>query len=195
MKRVALLTVLSLALASSAMAQGLSTSPASLSVNFAPKAAQNDPARRGFTALANIGFGVQSDEFYEQTVGGLAGLNFGAGWFVSNNLAILGRYSTTTGTFDSEGPIRQMSGVFGATAQYWLNRRFAVEGGVGMGYWSDDADQSETGFGVIAGFVASLYNKGPHHVTAGFEYAPAFTNTGTVHNMGFVVGYQLILVR
>jgi hypothetical protein len=33
---------------------------------------------------------------------------------------------------------------------------------------------------------------GKHNVTAGFEYAPAFTDSGTVHNVGFVVGYQFV---
>ena len=164
MKRVVLIAALWLAIASPAAAQ------------------------IKFTALANLGVGFQNDTFYNETATGLAGLNFGAGVFLTPDLAVLGRFSGTTVTFDTVN-IRQSSGVWGGTVQYWLNNWASVEAGVGYGRWKDEFDDSEGGFGLILAFNASVFQRGPHHVRAGFEYAPVFT-TDAVHNIGLTIGYQ-----
>jgi hypothetical protein len=39
-----------------------------------------------------------------------------------------------------------------------------------------------------AGF--SVFNRGKHNLQVGFQYAPAFTDPGTVHSIGFTFGYQ-----
>ena len=168
MKRVVLIAALLLAVASPAAAQ------------------------IKFTALANLGVGFQNDEYFDQTANGLAGLNFGAGVFLTPDLAVLGRFSGTRVTFDDDvfGGVReQASGVFGGTVQYWLNNWASVEAGVGYGRWRDEFDNKDGGFGLILGFGATVFQRGPHHVRAGFEYAPVFTDS-KVHNIGLTIGYQ-----
>ena len=149
------------------------------------------PARSGFTVLANFGVGFQHDEAYEQTSTGLGGLNFGAGWFVTDKLAVLGRFSGTGATFDAVGEVRQLSGVWGGTIQYWLNNWASVEAGAGLGVWSDDADDSDSGFGLIIGFNATVFQKGRHHVRAGVEWASVFTDF-KVQNVSATIGYQFV---
>ena len=148
------------------------------------------PTRSGFTVLANLGVGFQQDEFYDQTQTGLAGLNFGAGWFLTPDLAVLGRFSGTTANFDDFG-VTQRSGVWGGTIQYWLNNWASIEGGVGYGRWSDDFDDSDGGFGLIVGFNASVFQRGRHHVRAGVEWASVFTDA-KVQNIGVTIGYQFV---
>ena len=78
--------------------------------------------------------------------------------------------------------------------QYWLNDRFSIEGGAGIGFWANDAggfDQSEQAFGIVAAVAGSVYKRGRHHMRISFEYTPAFTDFA-VHNIGFTVGYQLV---
>ena len=158
-----------------------------LFVVASPAAAQSPDFSR-FTAFANLGVGFQNDAFYEQTANGLAGLNFGAGFFLTPNLAVLGRVSGTIVTFDDFG-VTQSSSVWGRSIQYWLNNWASIEAGAGYGTWSDEFDDSDGGFCLILGFHASVFQRGRHHVRAGFEYAPVFTDF-KVHNMGVVVGYQ-----
>ena len=183
MKRVVLSIVLLLALAPAAFAQN-------------PPA----PKRSGFTVLVNGGVGVRSDDLYEDTLTGVTN-DLGIGAFVTDRVAILGRYSETTvgaRSLDhfscSPAPcnISLGAGVVGATAQFWVSRRFAIEGGAGLGFWSDSGGGSDTGFGLILGGTASIVNRRRHHLTAGFEYAPAFTPSVTIHTFGFVIGYQYI---
>ena len=200
MRRVVLSIVMLFALAPSAFAQSPSASPAALGVNFVPSVRQNQPTPRGFTFLVNLGFGVRKDDLYEETLTGVT-TNVGIGAFVTDRVAILGRYSGTTmgapslSNFScSPEPcrVRLETGVAGGTAQFWVNNHFAVEGGAGLGFWSDGGGQSETGFGLILSGTASIVNHGPHRVTAGFVYAPVFTTSVTIHTFGFVAGYQYI---
>ena len=143
----------------------------------------------GFTALANIGVGFQNDSFYDETATGLGGLNVGAGWFLTDRMAVLGRISGTRVNFDASGGAWQSSTVYGGTIQFWLNNWASIEGGAGLGRWSDEFEDSDNGFGLIIGFHASVFKKGAHHIRAGVEYAPVFTDV-KVHNIGVVVGYQ-----
>ena len=148
------------------------------------------PAHSGFTVFANLGVGFQNDTFYEETATGLAGLNFGAGWFVTERMAVMGRFSGTVATFEAPDPdLSQASGVWAGTIQYWINRWASVEVGGGYGTWRDENSVKDNGFGLVIGFHASVFQKGAHHIRAGFEYAPVFTDSA-VHNMGVVVGYQ-----
>jgi len=142
----------------------------------------------GFTVLANLGVGFQQDQDLEDSATGLAGLNVGAGVFVNNRIAILGRFS---GTNVDYGYATQVSGVLGGTVQFWVTDRFIVEGGGGFGYWSfDSGTVSENGFGLIVGANFVVWSRGSHCLLAGFEYAPVFTDTDTVHNVGITFGYQ-----
>lgn len=152
---------------------------------------QIDDTRNGFTVFANIGFGIQMDQGLDETGTGLAGINVGVGWFLTNNVAALFRVSSTNVTFDFEdgSELQQTSGVIGGSLQFWLTDRFTVEAGAGVGYWSADGF-SQRDFGLILGAGAVVFKRGGHNIIAGAEYAPAFTDAGTVHNIGFTVGYQ-----
>ncbi len=152
----------------------------------APAAASE---HHGFTFLANLGLGFQQDQDLEDTGIGLAGLNLGAGAFVNSRVAILGRFSGTNVDFDGIG---QVSGVLGGTVQYWVSDRFAIEGGAGFGYWSlDSGVLSENGWGLIIAANGVVWTRGNHCLLVGVEYAPVFTDTDTVHNIGITFGYQL----
>lgn len=157
----------------------------------APASAQTPattPQRSGFTLLVNLGYGYQNDEFLPEAKSGLAGLNLGIGGFLSSDLALWFRASGTNVSYDS---FRQISGVGALAVQYWVTDRLNLEGGVGGGFW-DDEDTSETGLGVVVGAGLVIFNSGRHNIQLGVEYAPAFTEPETVHNVGITLGYQLL---
>jgi hypothetical protein len=146
--------------------------------------------REGFTVLVNFGVGVQRIAGLDPSVG-LAGVNVGVGGFLTNDLALLFRFSGTNvsrdlGPFDT---LTLVSGVLGPTVQYWVSDRINIQGGVGPAFW-DEAFSRETGFGVIVGMGAVVLSKGKHSLQVGVEYAPAFTDSATVHNLGVTFGYQ-----
>jgi hypothetical protein len=155
------------------------------------KAAAQTAERGGFTLLVNLGVGIQNDTALEESAVGLAGANLGIGGFVTPNLAILGRFSSTNVTYDTVlGDYAQVSGVVAPTVQYWLNDKVNLESGVGIGLWSAE-DESDQGVGLILGAGFTVFNRGKHNLQVGFEYAPAFPDSGTVHNVGITFGYQL----
>jgi hypothetical protein len=209
MTRVALSIMLLLAFAPAAFAQNPSASPTALGVSFVPSARQNGSGHRGLTVLVNAGAGVRRDDFYEETLTGVTSI-YGIGGFVTDKVAILARYGgTTMGTLDTHsscvtivgsGPpqpcgIRVQSEVAGATAQFWASRRFALEGGGGLGFWNDSGGGSDKGLGLILGGTVSILKPGPHLLTAGVTYMPVFTSSMTIHAVGFVIGYQYIRIR
>ena len=147
--------------------------------------------RGGFTALVDLGVGVQRDTAIDETAVGLAGLGFGVGAFLNEDLAVMFRLTGTNVTYDlAGGEYGQSSGVGGAAAQFWLSDKLNVEGGAGFGYWRGDNDESNRGFGLILGAGLSIWNRGKHNVQLGVQYLPAFTDPGMVHNFGFTLGYQ-----
>ena len=150
--------------------------------------------RGGFTVLVNLGIGVQTDTGLDESATGLAGANLGIGGFVTEKLAVLGRISGTNVFYDlgGFGEIQQVSGVAGATLQYWATDRLVIEGGGGVGFWTAEGE-SQRGFGLIVGASGVVFNRGKHNLLVGVEYAPAFTDSGTVHNLGVTFGYQFHL--
>lgn len=146
--------------------------------------------RGGFTALVDLGLGVQNDSAIEETAVGLAGLNFGIGAFLTENLAVMFRISGTNVSYDLGADYGQVSGVAAPALQFWLSDKFNVEAGAGLGYWRGDNDDASRGFGLILGVGYSIFNRGKHNLQVGLQYAPAFTDPGTVHNIGFTFGYQ-----
>jgi hypothetical protein len=150
--------------------------------------------RGGFTALVDIGVGVQNDAAIEETEVGLAGLNYGVGGFLTEDLALMFRLSSTNVRYDlaAAGDYRQVSGVGGPAVQWWLSDKFNVEAGAGFGFWSANTGEDNRGFGLLLGAGVTLLNRGKHHLQLGVQYAPAFTDPGTVHNVGFTFGYQLM---
>ena len=147
--------------------------------------------RGGFTALVDFGVGVQRDASIDETAVGLAGVNLGVGGFLNRDLALMFRISGTNVTYDLGGvDYDQASGVAGAALQFWLSDKFNVEAGGGVGFWRGDTEEDNQGFGLILGAGVSIFNRGKHNLQLGIQYAPAFTDPGTVHNVGFTFGYQ-----
>jgi hypothetical protein len=152
--------------------------------------AQAAVERHGFTILVNLGVGIQHDSSFQETGVGLGGANVGIGAFVSNKVAILGRFSGTKVTYEESG--QQVSGVVGGTVQYWLSDLFHVEAGGGLGFWNWDVFEldSGTGSGLILGAGVTVLDRGHHNLQIGAEYAPVFTDLATVHNFCVTFGYQ-----
>lgn len=145
---------------------------------------------RGFTALVNVGFGIQHDSTFDNTSNGLAGLNVGVGAFLTDQLAVMFRISGTNVTHDlGLFEIDQISGTVGGTVQYWASDRVYVEAGAGAGFWKIE-DDSDRGLGLILGAGVSVFSRGHNSLQVGFEYAPAFTDPDPVHNIGITFGYQ-----
>jgi len=194
MRRSALLFLAVISLSTAAFAQIQPTRLAAADISFAPVTGQgtqaSQPSRGGFTILVNLGLGIQNDTYLEETATGLAGANLGIGAFLTPKLAILGRFSGSNVTYDAG--FGQVSGVFGATVQYWASDRVIVEGGAGSGFWSSEGEKN-SGFGLIVGASAVVFTRGKHNLLVGVEYAPAFTDPGSVHNFGITFGYQFHL--
>ena len=178
---------------SSALAQTPAASTPSVEPTFmdAPGVArQAGSVRSGFTVLVNLGVGIQSDADLDSTAVGFAGVNLGIGGFLTNDLALLFRFSGTTVMHDDLfGTVQQISGVVGGTLQFWVNDRFTVEAGGGIGFWRAE-DEQQTSAGLILSGAGVVWKKGGHNLLVGAEYAPAFTESGTVHNLGITFGYQ-----
>ena len=149
--------------------------------------------RGGFTALIDMGVGVQTDTSLEETEVGLAGLSGGVGAFLTRDFALMFRFSGTNVVYDfgSVGKYRQVSGVAAPTVQYWISDQFNIEAGAGVGFWSG-ADESETGLGLILGAGVTILNRGKHNLQIGVHYTPAFIDPGSIHNVGFTFGYQFL---
>lgn len=148
--------------------------------------AQSDPERSGFTLLLNLGLGLQKDGAFPESQTGLAGLNLGIGGFLNERTALWLRIS---GTNVSYGSFSQASGFGGPAVQHWVNDRFALEGGVGLGFWNVGGT-TESGLGLLLGATYAFWTNGGHNLSLGLEYAPAFTDPETVHNFGLVFGWQ-----
>jgi hypothetical protein len=156
------------------------------SATFVPKAA--DQSGRGFTIAGDVGVGIQHDAFFEATEVGLGGVNVSAGWFVSDKLAVMFRATGTRVTF-SDANIVQTSGVIGGVIQYWVSDKIAIEAGAGSGWWSDDNNTSDRGFGLILGVQCIVWERGSHHLFISGEYLPVLTDS-KVHNFAVTFGYQ-----
>jgi len=161
---------------------------ASSSALPADVAAQSPLDRGGFTLMLDLGLGIQHDEAIGTTESGLAGLNLGIGGFLTDRLALLLRAS---GTNVSYGPVRQVSGTAAPALQYWVDDRLSLTGGVGLGLWSIE-DVNESGLGLVLGVDYAIWQSGRHGLFVGLDYAPAFTDPETVHNLGILFGWQLL---
>lgn len=151
-------------------------------------AAQSPIDRGGFTLVLDLGLGLQHDAAIGTTESGLAGINLGIGGFLTDRLALLFRAS---GTNVAYGPVRQVSGTAAPALQYWASDRLSLTGGVGMGFWSVE-DFNESGLGLVVGVHYAIWQSGRHSLFLGVDYAPAFTEPETVHNLGFLFGWQLL---
>ena len=147
--------------------------------------------RGGFTILVDAGVGIQNDTSIEETAVGVAGLGLGVGSFLNEDLALMFRFAGTRVNYDLNGfDYGQTSGFAGPSVQWWLSDRFNVEAGAGLGLWRGDTGEDNVAGGLLFGAGVSIFNRGKHNLQLGVQYAPAFTEPGTVHNFGFTFGYQ-----
>jgi hypothetical protein len=164
--------------------------PTASSIDFsttpAPKAAAMGGGH-GFTFIADGGLGIQHDPFFGETQMGFA-YNVGAGWFITDKLAVMGRFKSNRVNF-SDFEIVQTSGVAGGVIQYWASPKVAIEAGAGSGWWSDDNGDSDHGFGLIVGVQFVVFDRGAHHLLVGAEYIPVLTSD-KVHNIAVTFAYQ-----
>jgi len=150
--------------------------------------------RGGFTALVDFGVGVQNDTSIEETEVGLAGVSVGVGGFLTRDFALMFRLTGTNVSYDfgAAGDYRQVSGVAAPTVQYWLSDKLNIEAGAGWGFWLADTNEDQTGLGLILGAGVTIFNRGKHNLQFGVQYSPAFTDPGTIHNVGFTFAYQFL---
>ncbi len=184
--RFTVIAVCSITIASSSMRSAFAQAPES-----------RGPNRGGFTLLLSIGAGFQSDGATEESAIGLAGLNLGIGGFLNDRIALMFRASGTNASLDSDndffGSYRSVAGIGGVSLQYWVNDRLSIEGGPGVGFRSTEIDDEIVqGLGLFFGAGYAFFNKGKSNLHIGLEYAPAFLDDGTVHNLGVTLGYQLL---
>ncbi len=151
-------------------------------------AQDEEPGREGFTLLASLGVGIQNDPSRDRWAGGLAGLNMGAGLFLTDRVAVLARLSSAT---VSQATGQQSSGVLGATGQLWIGERLHVEGGPGVGFWRV-AGGDDKSPGLILGAGYALYRTAGHSMNVGVEYALALTDPDPIHSFGILFRWQLL---
>jgi hypothetical protein len=87
--------------------------------------------------------------------------------------------------------IRQLPGHVAGLLANLSRGQVVLTGGVGLGLWSIE-DVNESGLGLIMGVQFAVWQSGRHSLFLGLDYAPAFTDPGTVHNIGILFGWQLL---
>lgn len=149
--------------------------------------------RHGFTFETTLGGGFQYRTLDDSVHGGLFGLTFGIGGFVTQDFAVLGRVMNAV-VFEAND-FRTVVGVGGPAVQYWLVDVIRLELGFGVGWGrrvgvDDFAD--DVGFGIMSGVGVAVWQNPRHAITVGAEYAPVFLEGVTIHASGLVVGYQFL---
>lgn len=146
--------------------------------------------RRGFAA--SLGLGAAATTL---SVGGAdtaadptaAGFDLSVGGFVSRDVALLGRVSASS--FDNQGA-RSLHGSVQAAVQLWVNDRFGVEGGVGVGVLAPTEgyrmEQSDLGLSVSN----RLTYRATRGLQASFDVKPSFHPDATAVSTTLLVGYQ-----
>ncbi|CAN5838049.1 hypothetical protein BH11MYX3_BH11MYX3_47300 [soil metagenome] len=152
-----------------------------------PVPAAPEPAsyRCRLTFEAGLGLGwihVAADGISETGDLGLSGPNLGIGGWVSGKLAITGRIA---GVSHSHRGIRVTNTVIGAAAQYWIDDRYWLGGGLGLGLLvltgsSFDSSQDNVtagfGFDLRAGFAFSQTRE--HVFNLSLEVTPTLLSNG-----------------
>ena len=173
----------------------VSTYPA---ISFADEAAAAQD-RSGFTMLLNLGLGRQEtkpDKGDGDSALGLAGLNLGLGGFVTEEIAVMFRFSGTNVQYDQGGiEVTGLSGVGGPAVQYWVNNNVNLELGGGVGIFNTEAgglSNDERGYGFIVGANFPIWWNEGHALQVGVELAPVFIDDAKVYNAGVTFGWQLL---
>jgi hypothetical protein len=159
-----------------------------------------DPTvRAGFTIEVGLGLGITSalpEEGDSEQKVGLSGANLGLGLFVNPQLALLARFSGTL-FFEDAGDESHtfQNSVAMAAAQYWMNDKLFVGGGIGLGIFGpslfDDLevdDQTGLALAARAGYTFALSSQSSWR--AGVEVMPCFYDGVNVVSTGLTVDWQ-----
>lgn len=161
--------------------------------------------REGLTVQAGLGFGTQTlagGGAFDDTNVGFAGPNFGVGYFLSPDMALLFRHASTVtrhgvgagggfGGFGGGGTWTTFAGIEAAALQFWIEDYVKLEGGLGLGYAG--GDDSDAGLGMLFGGRVPIWHTGPHTLQAGIEYHNAiFFDDTHIHSFSFVAEWQML---
>ena len=173
---------------------------------IAPGAHAQD--RGGFTLLATVGYGFQSGDVtndWDAQNGisesnhrmGLAGLNLGAGAFISHNNALMLRLSRTKTDANyadafGHGATREVpAGTLTLDLQHWLGDRWNFEIGAGLGFL-DVAENDAPGLGFFGALGYSFLLRGSHSFQIGVENAFYHDEVSDINSLGICLGIQFM---
>ena len=143
--------------------------------------------RGGFTFL--LGFGAAVTEHPRSgTATGYGGPSFGLGGFVSRNVAVMYRGSSTFTNSNSEG-----LSFISVSAQYWPSDRLNLEVGPGVG--TNLFTNSTDGYGLLLGVGYIIAGGGTRSLQVALEYFPIVESgrqTETFHHVTLTLRYQLL---
>ncbi len=144
----------------------------------------------GFTFEAGLGFGSfrgNSTIFPRGARMSLAGLDLGAGWFVTRRLAITARIAGVH--HRTQGDTLSTTFV-GPSAQLWLAPYAWVGAGAGLGVVFDVGHELGVALDARAGLV---FNPGAaHSVNVSIEFSPAFAYDTVFTGLSLLAGYQFM---
>jgi hypothetical protein len=177
---------------------GVLVAASTLAVLGGAASAQSAPPspidRSGFTGELDLGFGfthLSADGFESQTKGGLSGINFQLGGFVSPTTAVNVRVSGTT--FSGNTDMTFVNGMLGLTVQHFVTPKISVGGGAGFGILTTTGSENNEGDRGLAINARATYDVWQSHSSAiqlGFELMPVFYDDGTATSVGFQIGWQ-----
>ena len=166
-------------------------------------------ARRGFTFEANVGVGyvhINTSSSTENTPAALAGLDLGAGSWLTPKLALTLRLTGVRATVAGDSVDYSNQIFIGPTLQYWLASNFWIGGGVGFasfrngsGFCSGDCGSNGLGLDARVGYsVIGGDSHGNHSLNVSLELNPGFygqnggNGSGSATGVGLLIGYQYL---
>lgn len=171
-----------------------------------PLTSQAKPKGEGFTAMAGLGFGIQTvlpDEGDSNTEYGVA-IDLAAGGFIRPNLAILFKIDGTISQQEvGDGDVTYTHLLLGPAVQYWASDALWISGTAGVSAIRAEAeveflgqkttisvDDNELGVGGGLGFV--VWRGGENTVYVGADASLGFHDGGSILSSAFTVGWQML---
>jgi hypothetical protein len=165
---------------------------------YAPTATVG-PDRSGMTFELSVGFGITSvtpDEGSGDSFNGLSGLNLGVGGWISPKTALTVRIAGTSfhENFGGDIDVQFISGLLGLSAQQMITEQAWVGGGVGIGIFTDDQDNTdaESGLGLDLRAGYNFYQSTKNAFSAQIEITPGFFDGARVTGIGLQLGWQAL---
>lgn len=166
---------------------------------YAAPAETVGPDRSGMTFELSLGLGVTSiapDEGEGDSFNGLSGLNLGVGGWVTPRTALTVRVAGTSFHEDFGGGIdvQFISGLLGLSAQQMITEQAWVGGGIGIGIFTDDQDNTdaESGLGLDLRAGYNFYQSRKNAFSAQVEITPGFFDGARVTGIGLQLGWQAL---